>query len=625
MKVKKAKEAARTREKQKIAAAQTEIDRMDPEYTPLSYENADLYEKTGERSHTSQWRDKNQITKKARLLNAQPSIANFFKASILLHDPQHTPNLCVKLPVEEHAHVDPDSDIEMILAPDSSPLDVDELSEAVPPIEHAVSPVESEIVSSTEAPDPANDTEVDGAPAPADGVDSDNGYSTGDSDDDKNTHKLSLVAIEDTFKSFSTKIIMYRKSHLSAQVLTAMTPEKGAQCMVTINSLTEFNIQRRKREIERVNLAVKIDNTPRSQRPKLRACLRKMKPSIVASMAVANQFSKTKYWAQKLRSTARSFSETRELPENNQGKGAKHKTHFDDPSVKPRLEAFVRGLVPEAEGGFKGRIAPDKLWHYVNKHLFPELEIDNTIGVTTATAWLKKLGYRLRRYQKGIYYDGHERPDVVQKRNEFIKDMFGCLKRKEGDSGAASQTKKSTSNLKEIPPNLKPRDIIYYPIYHDESTVHTNDQSHFVWETEDQHELHQKSCCCLIYISDFIIEHCGRLVLTLEEIAREELLPKHPLSPAQLEVERIHLKAEAAVAAAAEKERIAVEPGKKPRKKRAPKVTQAQASKAPPATDRTAEGLDWTPPPPPTPFKHYRCEQYDACRIIHPGAGHDPY
>lgn len=75
------------------------------------------------------------------------------------------------------------------------------------------------------------------------------------------------------------------------------------------------------------------------------------------------------------------------------------------------------------------QIAPDKLRRYVNECLFPELEIEDTIGVTTATAWLKKLGYRLRRYQKGIYYDGHERPDVVQKRNEFIKDIFACLER----------------------------------------------------------------------------------------------------------------------------------------------------------------------------------------------------
>jgi hypothetical protein len=43
------------------------------------HENSDLYDKTGKRSRTSQWRDENQITKKARIINAQPSIATLFK------------------------------------------------------------------------------------------------------------------------------------------------------------------------------------------------------------------------------------------------------------------------------------------------------------------------------------------------------------------------------------------------------------------------------------------------------------------------------------------------------------------------------------------------------------------
>lgn len=231
----------------------------------------------------------------------------------------------------------------MIPAIDIPSLDLPESSPSVPSIE-TLNPIGS--------PAPASST---AAPAPASDLDSNDGYLTGDSDDDK-VYQLSLAAIEDTFKKFDAKIKKYRKAHLSPRALTAMTPEKGAQRMVMINGLTEYNIQRRKREIERVNLAMKIENVPRTQRPKLRSRLRKIKPSIAASVTVANQFSKTKYWAQKLRSTARTFSETGELPENNQGKGAKHKTHFDNPDVKPRLEAFARGLVPKAEGGFEGRV-----------------------------------------------------------------------------------------------------------------------------------------------------------------------------------------------------------------------------------------------------------------------------
>ncbi|KAJ7481620.1 hypothetical protein FB451DRAFT_132888 [Mycena latifolia] len=399
MRIKKTKEAARTREKEKSAATQAEVDARDPAYAPPSdeedtivvpipstsksgakkpeemamrkrrHENSDLYEKPDKRSHTSKWRDENQLTKKARVINAQPSIATLFKKTtektptgcssgdtreVLLvnsHDSEphvRGPNLSLALQAAEHVLVDSDSDIEMTSAPHDLPLDLPESHPSVWPIPDTLGPIEPPLhtaVSSTAAPAPARD------------LLSNDGYSTGDSDDDRKTHQLSLAAIEDTFKKFDAKIKKYRKAHLSPRAITAMTPEKGVQRMVMINGLTEFNIQRRKQELECANLAIKIDIAPRPQGPKLRARLRKMKPSIAASITVANQFSKTKYWAQKLRSTARIFSATGELPENNQGKGAKHKTHFDDPDVKPRLEAFARGLVPEAEGGFKGRVS----------------------------------------------------------------------------------------------------------------------------------------------------------------------------------------------------------------------------------------------------------------------------
>jgi hypothetical protein len=33
------------------------------------------------------------------------------------------------------------------------------------------------------------------------------------------------------------------------------------------------------------------------------------------------------------------------------------------------------------------------------------------------------MGYRSKRHAKGIYYDGHERKDVVGWRKEFIKEI----------------------------------------------------------------------------------------------------------------------------------------------------------------------------------------------------------
>ena len=33
------------------------------------------------------------------------------------------------------------------------------------------------------------------------------------------------------------------------------------------------------------------------------------------------------------------------------------------------------------------------------------------------------MGYRRKRHAKGIYYDGHERKDVVMRREEYIQEM----------------------------------------------------------------------------------------------------------------------------------------------------------------------------------------------------------
>jgi hypothetical protein len=34
-----------------------------------------------------------------------------------------------------------------------------------------------------------------------------------------------------------------------------------------------------------------------------------------------------------------------------------------------------------------------------------------------------RLGYRRKRHTKGVYWDGHERKDVVKRRKEFLAEM----------------------------------------------------------------------------------------------------------------------------------------------------------------------------------------------------------
>lgn len=64
---------------------------------------------------------------------------------------------------------------------------------------------------------------------------------------------------------------------------------------------------------------------------------------------------------------------------------------------------------------------PAKLCRYVNAHLLPSLDIESQICEATAVHWLKKLGFKLRRVQQGVYVDGHEREDVVKARKDMIE------------------------------------------------------------------------------------------------------------------------------------------------------------------------------------------------------------
>lgn len=41
----------------------------------------------------------------------------------------------------------------------------------------------------------------------------------------------------------------------------------------------------------------------------------------------------------------------------------------------------------------------------------------------TARRWLHRLGYNWRDVQKGVFIDGHERPDVIEYRNQFLAEI----------------------------------------------------------------------------------------------------------------------------------------------------------------------------------------------------------
>jgi len=47
--------------------------------------------------------------------------------------------------------------------------------------------------------------------------------------------------------------------------------------------------------------------------------------------------------------------------------------------------------------------------------------MEKTISRNTATHWMLKLGFSPSEYKKSLYFNGHERPDVVESRKKYIE------------------------------------------------------------------------------------------------------------------------------------------------------------------------------------------------------------
>ena len=75
-----------------------------------------------------------------------------------------------------------------------------------------------------------------------------------------------------------------------------------------------------------------------------------------------------------------------------------------------------------------GSITPHHFCKHVNEVILPAIALcdkRSTICECTAHTWLKKLGYTCTDVKKGLYHDGHERPDVVKAQTVFLEKIAG--------------------------------------------------------------------------------------------------------------------------------------------------------------------------------------------------------
>ena len=113
------------------------------------------------------------------------------------------------------------------------------------------------------------------------------------------------------------------------------------------------------------------------------------------------------------------------------------------------------------------------------------------ICTETARLWLRSLGFSQKYHKKGVYFDGHERQDVVDYREQFVKQLHQLDRRCIYDGHE---------------PELLEGEKPVIQIHHDESTFYANaDQSHY-WADDHVAVLKQKSLGQAIMVSNFVEE-----------------------------------------------------------------------------------------------------------------------
>ena len=88
------------------------------------------------------------------------------------------------------------------------------------------------------------------------------------------------------------------------------------------------------------------------------------------------------------------------------------------------------------------------------------------IGKETARRWLHTLGFKQVNHHKGVYFDGHERDDVVEYRAKFVETLGNLDRRFDFD---------------EHVPNLREGEKPLVLIHHDESTFYANADQSYYW------------------------------------------------------------------------------------------------------------------------------------------------
>jgi hypothetical protein len=129
------------------------------------------------------------------------------------------------------------------------------------------------------------------------------------------------------------------------------------------------------------------------------------------------------HFACQIRVLAHHYQLFEQLPEERQG-GAGGQSLLKDERVQAAARTYLLGVLT-------GKVTPQKFHHTLTKQILPTLRftIKDRLSERMARRWLLTLGWRRMRVKKGVYMDGHERPDVIKYRNNVFLPLMASFER----------------------------------------------------------------------------------------------------------------------------------------------------------------------------------------------------
>ncbi|TDL14382.1 hypothetical protein BD410DRAFT_817185 [Rickenella mellea] len=223
-------------------------------------------------------------------------------------------------------------------------------------------------------------------------------------------------------------------------------------------------------------------------------------PAMKASLAVAARMGKGVYFAQQVRFNEKYLLQHHTLPPSKTTIRHGHVTLLDNEAVVLNVRKYLAAQN-------LGQITPQVLCRHVNDVLLPAMGLTGSIS---------------KQAKKGLYEDGHNRPDVLESRKKFLDNLLALSK---------MMNTYDEKTLDPILPTLERGQKEHIFVTHDESIFHTNDLRRRVWLETGQQPLRKKGNGRAIHVSDFLCEPTGRLKLSEAQIAEQlKLAPESRLA-----------------------------------------------------------------------------------------------